>query len=222
MVFTGSSRRSVSDELLRERLECPHHRRALREESSISPQMIIDRGHYTAKSKAELGRLLFAFPADRAGDGDPNVLPIEELTTHQTKPDAPRQVDGKAVKYETPAKSPLRLDVHPGQSKRVKDASVPLWVVEGVKKGDCLVSRGLCAVALQGVWCWQKGGVLLTEWEGIRLWGRIRIRLRRTKGPGLNSFGPRVATEAHVYPPPLHLAIGVCRRRVSQKVGTPH
>jgi hypothetical protein len=117
LVFTGSSRRSVSDELLRERLECPHHRRALREESSISPQMIIDRGHYTAKSKAELGRLLFAFPADRAGDGDPNVLPIEELTTHQTKPDAPRQVDGKAVKYETPAKSPLRLDVHPPASQ---------------------------------------------------------------------------------------------------------
>src|SRR5215210_6626914 len=136
-------------------------------------QAIIERGYYTAKSKAELGRLGFS-PSQRLAPAlvIPMYSPTGELATHQIRPDVPREIDGKAVKYETPAKSPLRLDVHSSQSERVKDASVPLWIVEGVKKGDCLVSRDLCAVALQGVWCWQKGGVPLPEWEEVRLWGR--------------------------------------------------
>jgi Domain of unknown function (DUF3854) len=54
---------------------------------------------------------------------------------------------------------------------------VPLFVTEGIKKGDALVSRGLCAVALLGVWNWRgtnaKGGkIALPEWEDIALNGR--------------------------------------------------
>jgi hypothetical protein len=172
-VVEGSSVRSVPEELLRERLELSHHRQALLEESAISPQVMVERGYYTAKSKAELGRLGF-WPSQRLAPAlvIPMYRPTGELTTYQIRPDAPREIDGKAVKYETPAKSSLRLDVHPSQSERVKDASIPLWIVEGVKKGDCLVSGGECAVALQGVWCWQKDGVPLPEWEETRLWGR--------------------------------------------------
>jgi hypothetical protein len=103
----------------------------------------------------------------------PMYCPTGELVTHQIRPDAPREDgDGKAIKYETPAGSPIRLDVHPSQIERVKDASVPLWITEGVKKADSLVSRGQCAVALQGVWCWQKAGVPIPDWEDVRLWGR--------------------------------------------------
>src|SRR5829696_8774063 len=161
------------DELLRRRLGHPHHQRALLEESGLSPEVIVERGYYTAKSKEELRKLGFSPFQQRAPAlVVPMYSPSGELTTHQIRPDAPREIDGKAVKYETPAKSPLRLDVHSTQAERVKDPSVPLWVVEGVKKGDSLVSRGRCAVALQGVWCWQKGGVPLPEWEEIRLWGR--------------------------------------------------
>ena len=44
----------------------------------------------------------------------------------------------------------------------------------GVKKGDALVSRGLCAVAVIGVWNWRgtndKGGkTVLPDWEHIAL-----------------------------------------------------
>src|SRR5829696_1220330 len=164
---------SGRDELLRKRLDYPHHQRALLEESGLSPEVVVERGYYTAKSKAELRKLGFSPSQQRAPAlVVPMYSPTGELTTHQIRPDAPREIDGKAVKYETPAKSPLRLDVHPTQAERVKDPSVPLWIVEGVKKGDSLVSRGRCAVALQGVWCWQKDGVPLPEWEEIRLWGR--------------------------------------------------
>ncbi len=68
----------------------------------------------------------------------------------------------------------MALDVHPFARKWLGDPSVPLFVTEGVKKGDALASRGLCAVALLGVWNWrganERGGkVALPEWESIAL-----------------------------------------------------
>ena len=46
-----------------------------------------------------------------------------------------------------------------------------------MKKGDALANRGLCAVALLGVWNWRgsndRGGkVALPEWEYVALNGR--------------------------------------------------
>jgi replicative DNA helicase len=100
--------------------------------------------------------------------------PAGKLATHQIRPDSPRENgDGKPVKYETPANSRVRLDVHPSQAERVKDPTIPIWITEGVKKADCLVTHGQCAVALQGVWCWQKDGVPLPEWEDLKLHGRL-------------------------------------------------
>jgi hypothetical protein len=69
------------------------------------------------------------------------------------------------------------LDVHPFARHKLGDPSVPLFITEGTKKGDALVSRGLCAVTLLGVCCWRgkndKGGkVALPEWEHIALNGR--------------------------------------------------
>lgn len=159
---------------IRERLEYPHHRRMLLDESSISSAVVADRGYYTAKTKVELGRLGFTAKQQRTPAlVVPMYSPAGKLVTHQIRPDSPREEgDGKAIKYETPAGSPIRLDVHPGQTERVKDASVPLWITEGVKKADSLVSRGQCVVALQGVWCWQKDGLPLRDWEDVRLWGR--------------------------------------------------
>ena len=159
---------------IRDRLEYPHHRQMLTRKSGISPIVIEERGYYTAKAKAELARLGFSERQRRVPAlVVPMHSPAGELVTHQIRPDAPREDgDGKAIKYETPASSPIRLDVHPSQTKRVKDASVPLWITEGVKKADSLASRGQCTVSLQGVWCWQKDGVPLRDWEDIRLWGR--------------------------------------------------
>jgi hypothetical protein len=66
------------------------------------------------------------------------------------------------------------LDVHPFAREMLGDPSVPLLITEGIKKGDALVSHGLCAVALLGVWNFrgknEKGGkVALPEWEYVAL-----------------------------------------------------
>jgi hypothetical protein len=140
---------------LRECLGYPHHRRMLLAESGIAPEVAAERGYYTAKTKAELARLSFSKPQRQVPAlVIPMYSPVGEIVTHQIRSDAPRKDSkGRPVKYETPAGSPIHLDVHPSQTQRVRDASVPLWITEGVKKADSLVSRGQCAVALQGVWC---------------------------------------------------------------------
>jgi len=159
---------------LREYVEYPHHRHMLMEESGIDPAVVAERGYHTVKTKAELARLGFSKPQQRVPAlVIPMYSPVGELVTHQMRSDAPRQNgEGKVIKYEMPAGSSIRLDVHPSQTERVEDTSVPLWITEGVKKADSLVSRGQCTVALQGVWCWQKDGVPLRDWEDVRLWGR--------------------------------------------------
>ncbi len=155
--------------------EFPHHRWQLTRGSGISEEIVCGRGYATVKSKAELGRLGFAVPQRLVPAlVVPMYGPTGERTGCQIKPDSPRRNEktGKEIKYETPARSEVRLDMHPSQAKHARDASVPLWITEGVKKGDALASRRLCAVALQGVDCWQRGGIPLPEWEDIRLYGR--------------------------------------------------
>ncbi len=155
--------------------EFPHHRQQLTKGSGISEQVIAGRGYSTVKDKAELGRLGFS-PSQRRVPAllVPMYAPTGERIGCQIKPDSPRcdPRTGKENKYETPGGSEVHLDIHPLQAKHARDASVPLWITEGVKKADSLASLGLCSVALQGVDCWQRGGIPLPEWEDVKLHGR--------------------------------------------------
>src|SRR5918997_627038 len=149
----------------------------LLEGSAIAPEVVAARGYRTVGDGAELEELGFG----RAQRNTPGLLvplygPGGDVV-HQFRPDEPRTKDGRQVKYETPSGARMALDVHPAARGRLGDPSVPLVVTEGVKKGDALVSRGLCAVALLGVWNWRggkaKGGkAALPEWEDIALNGR--------------------------------------------------
>jgi len=155
-----------------------HHEKMLVEESGIDPGLIETRGYRTTKTKAELKRLGFS----EGQCGVPGLLvpvisPAGGVATYQYRPDEPRIRDGKPVKYETPSGTRMALDVHPFAREKLGDPSYPLFVTEGVKKGDALASRRLCAVALLGVWNWRgsndKGGkVALAEWEHVALNGR--------------------------------------------------
>lgn len=59
--------------------------------------------------------------------------------------------------------------------------SVPLWISEGQKKADALASKGLCAIALLGVWNFVGrnefgGNTFLADWQYVALKNR-EIRL---------------------------------------------
>jgi hypothetical protein len=154
-----------------------HHKTMLTEESGISEEVIEARGYQTVEKKADLMRLGFS-DTQRNVPGllIPAYAPAGDIATYQFRPDEPRIKDGKPVKYETPSGSRMVLDVHPFAREMLGDPAVPLLITEGVRKGDALVSRDLCAVALLGVWNWrgrnEDGGLTaLAEWEYIALNG---------------------------------------------------
>ena len=145
-------------------------------ESAIAPEVIGARGYRTVTTKAELGRL--GFP-DRQRRVPALLLPIwsvlGEICGYMIRPDEPRiGRNGKPLKYEHCAGSRMVLDVPPGAREQLGDPSTPLWITEGTKKVDAAVSRGLCCIALLGVWNWRGtnehgGKTAIADWEMVAL-----------------------------------------------------
>lgn len=161
------------------------HRKMLEQESGIRPEVIEARGYFTAQTKAELARLGFSRAQQLAPAlGIPIRNPTGQIANHQIRPDNPRKVKKKGsdkestLKYETLKGSRLSLDTNPLSISKLADPSEPLWITEGSKKVDALVTHGLCAVGLMGVWGWRGtnghgGKVALPDWENIALNGRL-------------------------------------------------
>jgi hypothetical protein len=68
----------------------------------------------------------------------------------------------------------MRLDVHPSMKRHLGNPNVPLFITEGIMKGDALTSLGLCTVSLLGVYNWRgtgpNGGITaLGDWESVHL-----------------------------------------------------
>lgn len=92
------------------------------------------------------------------------------------KPDEPRHIDTRVCKYEQPAGRPPEIDLHPINFEKIKDPSIPLFITEGVKKGDAGTSRGLVVLSVIGVFNWRGenplGGLTaLGSWEAVALKG---------------------------------------------------
>ena len=104
-----------------------------------------------------------------------SVVSGEGVVLHQFRPEEPRSNDkGGPIKYETAAGSRMRVDCHPSARPLLGDVAVPLWITEGVRKGDAAVSAGLCCVALLGVWNWR--GTLRDDTKGpLEDWGAITL-----------------------------------------------
>jgi Domain of unknown function (DUF3854) len=148
------------------------HRRMLFEGSGIDPGVARERGYYTARKRSEVPEA-FKDYQKRPGLIMPVLTPSGERRV-RLRPDRPRKgKDGRVRKYEQAGGVGCVLDVHPRNLKRLKDATVPLWVVEGEKKGDALTSRGECAIALPGVWNFQRSGEMLPDWDHVALSGRL-------------------------------------------------
>jgi hypothetical protein len=147
----------------------PEHRRALLEESAIAPEVISERGYRTATDAGELEKLELAQYQRRV---PALVVPVYGVDGkrrfHRARPDNPRG----DVKYEQPTGTRVVLDVPPRARLALSVPSKRLWIVEGEKKADSLVSRGECAIDVLGVWSWKRDGLPLPDWDNIRLVGR--------------------------------------------------
>jgi Protein of unknown function (DUF3631)/Domain of unknown function (DUF3854) len=97
-----------------------------------------------------------------------------ECAGYQLRPDAPRMIDGRVTKFETPRGARLSLDVPPRVRQHLGNPDVPLWITEGPVKADAAVSHGLACVALFGVYAWRArnefgGTTVMTQLEWLHL-----------------------------------------------------
>jgi hypothetical protein len=157
----------------------PHHRSMLEDESAISSDVIEARGYRSLLDQAEARALGFAdYQCSVPGVYFPvwNAHGTSDMA--QLRPDNPRcRRDGKVIKYETMAGGRMCIDVHPFVRPHLANPAIDLWITEGIKKGDALVSAGECAVALLGVWNFRGtnahgGKAILPCFESIPLNGR--------------------------------------------------
>lgn len=158
----------------------PRHYAMLHDESGIADEVIAARGYRTITQAAELETLGFA-PVQRRAPG--LLLPLWTTDgkngTYVFRPDNPRVRENRrkklsdgthpqsVVKYEQPQGEAVRVDCPPACHAQLADPSIPLFITEGQKKADALVSRGACAIALTGVWNWKSrndyGGVTFSN-----------------------------------------------------------
>jgi hypothetical protein len=170
-VAVVNERAGSAKDRLREQLD--YRYREIVEESGIAPDVATERGYRLERTKKGLERLGFTRKQQQVpAIVIPRFAPSGEGIPPQIKPDNPRQVESrgkaKAVKYDYPPRTPVRLSVHPRAVKVMRDRCYPLWISEGDKTGDALISRKAVAVVLQGVGCWD----VPQDWEDIKLHGR--------------------------------------------------
>lgn len=157
------SRRSAHPHRLK-----PRHEKFLAERA-VSPEVAEARGYWSLETADEFRLLGWA---SRGKNAPPKwlrppglVLPIystldmalgdEGSCYAQFRPDRPvREENGKVRKYLNPTGTQAVLDVNPlgFGSDLWFDRDVPLFIVEGVPKGDACWSADLPAVSIQGVW----------------------------------------------------------------------
>lgn len=161
------------------------HLKELLKGSAISPEIVDEMGAWTATSKAELEELGFK----QSGIKPPAlVLPVltwaggNTPVHYRIKPDVPRiDSKGKQRKYEQPTGVPCRVYCMPTARKLIEGlqgvpdrpaSALPyVFVTEGEKKAAAMVSRGLAALALPGVWNFKNLNALRSDWDVIGLKG---------------------------------------------------
>lgn len=155
--------------------------------SGVTPEIAEARGYRTLTGSGEdrdllesLGFKPYVWNRDDAYPG--LLIPMHGMDGavrgHQYKPATPRvrrKEDGTPVpiKYETPAKAPLVVDVPAYTAERLRaEPGASLWITEGMKKTDALVSQGMACVGLTGVFNWRNAMGTLGDWEEISIKGR--------------------------------------------------
>lgn len=157
------------------------HRRQLEEDSGIAPEIIEERGVRTITHGRELPRVFSRRQKRRAPGMLFTVHRPNGETSDSFRPDEP-DPENPGHKYEQPTKyygGPGNvLDIHPSCRHLINDPSAAVIFVEGIKKGDAIVSAAKAAgakvliVVVSGVWNWLADGEPIPDMYDIPVEGR--------------------------------------------------
>lgn len=196
------------------------HRHMLEVESGLDRDIINARGYDSITDVSRLEYLGFAKVQRRPGLLIPLRGPDGSNAGYQLRPNKPRNNRNKEpIKYESPQGSNVRIDCPSASLELIGDPSTPLWTTEGVKKGDSLAGRGLCAIDVIGVWNFKGrnpygGHVVSTDLDFIAFNGRTNyfvfdhdVMTKRSVAQALERFSEIVrrkgAKPMYVYLPDL-------------------
>jgi hypothetical protein len=155
----------------------PSHQ-SLISDSAITAEIAAARGYRSIEKKTDLKGLGFSGAQCRV---PALLIPIHsvhgELAGYQIRPDDPRAVNGRILKYETPKGMRMLLDVPPAARAALGDPHIPFTITEGARKADAAVSLDACCVSLLGVWNWRGtnvygGKTALPDLEAVACNGR--------------------------------------------------
>lgn len=154
----------------------PHHVRELRA-SGLSDATLSAAGIYSETKYDSLAALLNRrkLPKRMA---PAIVFPFIDAEGRngycRLKPDHPRTINGKPVKYESPTGQPNQIYLPPGVAALLADASAELLITEGEKKSLKATQDGFPCIGLVGVYGWKdaKHERLLPALERIAWKGR--------------------------------------------------
>jgi putative DNA primase/helicase len=158
----------------------PHHLKQLRA-SGLSDATIQAAGIHSETKPERLAVLLnWRKPAKKIAPAI--VIPFTGADGRngysRVRPDTPRTIGGKPVKYESPSGEPNHIYLPPGVARALDDATAELLVTEGEKKALAATQAGFPCIGLVGVWGWKEKRAehLLPELERVAWQGRqVRI-----------------------------------------------
>ena len=153
-----------------------------------------DRDYLHARAVGEISAQVRGYRSVRAGGGmnvDESyarayvglprraglLIPLHPLLggtqRYQLRPYEPRFTpNGKEIKFESQAGLPNTIATSPLTRSDVFNATMPLWIGEGITRVDALAEYGIAAIAINGVYGWLSEGLPLPEWESVPLSGR--------------------------------------------------
>jgi putative DNA primase/helicase len=154
----------------------PHHLAHLRA-SGLSDATITAAGIRSETSPEALAALL-GWRRPSKGLAPAIVFPFVDSQGRngyaRVRPDTPRTLAGKSVKYESPRGLPNQVYIPPGVARVLADPGAELLITEGEKKGLAATQAGFPSLGLVGIYGWKekRGEHLLPELERAAWQGR--------------------------------------------------